>query len=287
MGAIITLDEAVCHSNNLSRAFARYRQYRGLWVPGIPMSAVQAAPVGPMLKLAEELRTGRYRPYPPHTISIAKANGERRELKVFTIRDRVAQRALLQVLQSCTEQMMSPFSYGYRPGRGVAQALGKVREFLAGGLTWVLDADIERCFDHIPLQALLDQVAYRLGDPAAADWVARCMDWQDARSCAEVGIPQGAVLSPWLCNVYMWQLDDRMRQSTIAMVRFADDFVLLSATRLLAERAWQCCADAVRSMRLRLHPLKTALIEASQPFRFLGQQVRLPRLLPPLLPEGG
>lgn len=94
---MLSIRTALCQSDNLGNAFARYRRYRGLWAPGVPMCAVANAPVVPMLELADQLRTGQYRPSPAHTISIAKANGERRELRVYAIRDRVAQRALLQV----------------------------------------------------------------------------------------------------------------------------------------------------------------------------------------------
>lgn len=285
MNDSITLQDAVCQSSNLCHAFARYRNHRGLWAPRVPMSQVAAAPLAPMLELAEALRNGSYYPYPPHTFRIAKANGEQRELKAFCIRDRIVQRALLQVLQARTDAAMSPFSFGYRPGRGVQQALWSLRRMLGSGLAWVLDADIKRCFDSIPRALLLKQVVRRTGDPAAAQWVARCMGWTDAAARDGTGIAQGAVLSPWLCNIYLWQLDDCMRAVSVAMVRFADDFVLLAATRQMAEWAWQLCAEVIRSMRLCLHSQKTALVEASQPFHFLGQWVSLPRLLPsPHLP---
>lgn len=280
MNNSITLQDAVCQSDNLCRAFARYRNQRGLWAPKVPMSRVAGAPLGPMLELAEVLRSGDYNPHPPHTLRISKANGEQRELKVFCMRDRIVQRALLQVLQARTDAAMSPFSFGYRPGRGVQQALQSLRRIMGSGLSWVLDADIEHCFDSIPRAPLLEQVTRRTGDPAAARWVSRCMGWTDDTVREGAGIAQGAVLSPWLCNIYLWQLDDCMRAAAVAMVRFADDFVLLAGTRRVAEQAWQRCAEAVQAMRLRLHPAKTALVEASQPFRFLGQWMSLPRLLP-------
>lgn len=271
--------DALCRSTNLSTAYARYRRYHGLWAPGVPMWQVAASPVAPMLELADELRQGRYRPRPPHSISIAKANGEKRELRVYRIRDRVAQRALLQVLQARTDANMSPYSYGYRPRRSVASAVARVQGFLDGGLSWVVDADIERCFDSIPRGPLLDEVARRLGDAAAAHLIAQWLDWRTPEQREQVGIPQGAVLAPWLCNVYLWRLDDAMHEQGAAMVRFADDFLLLAAGRDLAEALRGRCAEVVQQMRLRLHPIKTAIINASTPFRFLGQWLSTTRLL--------
>jgi group II intron reverse transcriptase/maturase len=224
-----------------------------------------------MLQLAEELRSGRYQPHPPHAFSIAKANGDRRELRAYAIRDRVVQRALLQILQARTDLAMSPSSFGYRPGRSVRDAVAKVQKLLANGLSWVVDADIERCFDSIPRARMLDEVTGRLGDEQAAEWVARCLGWFNTQQREQAGIPQGAVLAPWLCNVYLWRLDDHMDSSGTAMVRFADDFVLLTATRRRAERAMAECAGIIDALRLRLHPIKTVIVDASKPFRFLGQ----------------
>ncbi|SFQ11412.1 RNA-directed DNA polymerase [Nitrosomonas cryotolerans] len=265
----------------------RYKRYRGLWANRMPMSSVANDPVGPILTLAEALRNGSYRPTPPKCISIAKANGERRDIKVYMIRDRVAQRALLQALQARTDQLMSPFSYGYRPGRGVKDAVTQAKAFIDAGLPWVVDADIERCFDAIPRQALLKEVAYRLQDTAASDLVTQYLGWQGDLTEQSIGIPQGSVLAPWLCNIYLWRLDDDMRKQNVSMVRFADDFLLMTATRCMAETVKNQCADLVSTMRLRLNPSKTIVVNAVKPFRFLGQWLRTTNLLAaqPLNPE--
>lgn len=252
----------------------RFRRYHGMWAPGMPMSAVRAEPVGPMLELAEELYSGRYRPQPPQRLQIAKASGGERELWIYMLRDRVAQRALLQVLQGRTDAAMAAFSFGYRPGRGVAAALARVRDLMALGLTWVVDADIERCFDSIPRAQLLREVARRMADEDAAAMIADYLRWDGADQAGAVGVPQGAVLSPWLCNVYLWRLDDHMQARGTAMVRFADDFVLLTGSPCQAEAARAECARLLSSLRLRLHPLKTAIRDASASFRFLGQQLK-------------
>lgn len=276
---MLPLRAELIQSRNLGAAWNRYRRYRGLWEHGVPMFAVADAPVVPMLELAQALRSGRYRPQPPQVISIAKGNGEQREIRVFSVRDRVAQRALLQVLQARTEPRMSPCSFGYRPGRGVAGAVARVRAFLDGGLPWVVDADVEHCFDSIPRDLLLAEVAHRLGSTEASDLVAECLGWDDEPARSGVGIPQGAVLSPWLCNIYLWRLDDAMQREHAAMVRFADDFVLLTAARNRALALRQRCSEVMETMRLRLHPLKTKVVDASRPFRFLGQWLRATPLL--------
>lgn len=276
---MLALRAAVCQSRNLGSAYARYRRYRGLWANRSPMYCIAEAPVEPMLRLAEDLRSGRYRPSPPHRVAIAKADGERRELFVYMLRDRVAQRALLQVLQPLTEPAMAPFSFAYRPRRSAAAAVAAVRTLLDTGLSWIVDADIRHCFDAIPRQPLLDEVTRRLDSPEAASLVAQCLGWDTQHAREERGIPQGSVLGPWLCNVYLWQLDDAMSAAHVKMVRFADDFVLLNLSRAAAESVKANCAAMLAGLRLQLHPVKTQIRDATRPFRFLGQWLRTTPLL--------
>lgn len=277
-----TLSKAVCDSANLATAFDRYRRYHGIWTPGLPMWRMSESPVFPMLKLAEQLHTGHYRPDPPKQIQIAKIDGTYRQLCVFSLRDRVAQRALLQVLQARTDAKMSTDSYGYRPGRGVGDALFRVQALLDDGFSWVVDADIEHCFERIPRELLLQEVTQRLNDTEAAEWVARLLGWHSTKARCATGIPQGAVLSPWLCNVYLWRLDDALRAKNSNSVRFADDFVLLTDSRQHAESLREYCASVVQTMRLCLHPVKTMIVEAHQPFRFLGRWLQVKPRLPHL-----
>lgn len=280
MTQTIPLREAICRSANLASAFERFRRNRGVWVPGVPMHEVTASPVGPVLRLAEDLRCGRYRPNPPHAISIAKADGSQRFLNVYAIRDRVAQRALLQVLQASTDPAMSPYSFGYRPGRSAKDAVAAVRRFIDMGLSWVVDADIERCFDSIPRTFLLTEVTRRLHDESAAEFVACYLGWRSSNERSGVGIPQGSVLAPWLCNVYLWQLDDHMLNRGCPIVRFADDFVIPAVTKRMAESSKEACDGILKIMHLKLHALKTAIVQAASPFYFLGERVEMTLRLP-------
>jgi RNA-directed DNA polymerase len=274
----LSLLEQVCQGHNLAAAFARYRSFRGLWAPGMPMSKVAAAPVGPMLELAEQLRSRCYRPLPPFQVPVTKADGSRRQLNVYMLRDRVAQRAALDVLQERTDPAMAPFSFGFRPGRGVAKALQAVQFWLDRGFLWVVDADIERCFDSIPRRLLLDEVTRRVSDVEAARLIADLFGW--GPEADGVGIAQGAVISPWLCNIYLWQLDDAMTQAHFPFVRYADDCVALLSGEGVAQQALQLCRDTLDVIHLKLHPLKTRLHFARRPFTFLGQQLAMRPLLP-------
>lgn len=265
--AVSSLVDRVCHSANLATAFRRYRRYRGTWSRGIPMAEAEADPVERMLALAEDLH-GDYCPHPPAVLRIAKCDGSQRELSVYPVRDRVAQRAALQVLQAETDPAMADCSYGFRPGRGVNQAVAAVRQWIDDGYLWVVDADIERCFDSIPREPLLEAVAARAGADAAM-LVQRLMGWKQTKG--ETGIPQGAPLSPWLCNVYLWSLDEALAEARIPLARYADDFVAMAPAEVAANAALALCRETLGRLRLRLHPVKTRLLSANAPFRFLGQ----------------
>lgn len=275
----IALQAAVCHADNLVAAFARYARYRGLWQAGMPMFRVAKSPLGPMLALADALRCGNYEPGSPATFAIHRGDGTERTLSVYPIRDRIAQRALLNVLQARTDAAMSPHSYGFRPGRGVGMAVAAVRAWLDRGYLWVVDADISRCFDSIPRRRLLDAVAWRTGDDDAASWVARLMGWKSAADLNAIGIPQGAVLSPWLCNVYLWSLDDALQAAGVPLVRYADDFVAMQASESTARSALGLCRTILEGIGLRLHPVKTSLLRVVNPLVFLGARIEPRRLL--------
>lgn len=269
----MSLREEVCHADNLAAAFRHHQHRRGLWACGIPMQEVARAPVGPMLALADELRRGTFCPGPPRSFVVAKGDGSLRELKIYPIRERVAQRALLQILQARVEPAMAPGSYAYRPRRGVMEAVEAVRRWLNRGFDWVLGADVERCFDSIPRRNVLAAVEHRTGDSAAAGLVAEVMGWNDDAALDTLGLPQGATLAPLLCNIHLWHLDDACRDAGLPMVRYADDFVVLSLARNIAETALAVCREALATLCLRLHPDKTRLFRATRAFRFLGQEV--------------
>lgn len=278
----ISLRDEVCHADNLAAAFRHHQHRRGLWACGIPMQQVARYPVGPMLALADELRRGTFRPSPPRSFVVAKGDGGLRELKIYPLRERVAQRALLQVLQGHIDPAMAPGSFAFRPGRGVVHAVDAVRRWLDLGFGWVLGADVERCFDSIPRRSVLAEVERRAGDSAAAELVAEVMGWRDDTTLDTLGLPQGATLAPLLCNVHLWRLDDACRDARLPMVRYADDFVVLSLARRIAETALAVCREALASLGLHLHPGKTRLFRATRPFTFLGRPVGpTPRLAAP------
>jgi RNA-directed DNA polymerase len=229
-------------------------------------------------QLQQELRTGNYRPQPALRAWIPKlGSSELRPLGIPAVRDRVVQKALLAVLEPIFERDYAEQSYGFRPGRGCLQALGRVETLLQSGQTWIVDADLKSYFDTIPQERLMAQMEKRIADGRVLELLrkylkAGVMTTGQGWEPGEQGTPQGAVISPLLANVYLNPLDHQMAKAGYQMVRYADDFVVCAGTLEQAQAALTMIEEWVRNAGLTLHPTKTRIINAAERggFDFLG-----------------
>ena len=205
--------------------------------------------------LREELRAGSFRPEPVKERVIPKRGGKLRRLGIATVRDRVVQAALKLVLEPIFEADFQPCSYGFRPGRRAQDAIAEVRHFATRSYEWVLEADIEACFDRIDHAALIDRVRGRVADKRVLALVkaflkAGILTEQAGFEDTVTGTPQGGILSPLLANIALSALDEHYARAWAAMgsewerrkrrargeptfrlVRYADDFVVVLAGR--------------------------------------------------------
>ena len=202
------------------------------------------------------------------------------------MRDRVAQTALLAVLEPIFDATFSPFSYGFRHGRGCHHALERVEQLLNEGGVYVVDADLKSYFDTIPKPRLMTRIREKVSDSRVLRMVEMFLEqgvMDGLREWVpESGTPQGAVISPLLANIYLNPLDHLVADAGLAMVRYADDFVILCKTREEAERALALVQQWVVDNELTLHPTKTRIVDArTEGFDFLGYhfcgKLRLPR----------
>jgi RNA-directed DNA polymerase len=231
-------------------------------------------------RLQAQLREGSYAPAAVRRAWIPKpGSSEKRPLGIPTVRDRVVQTALVNVIGPILDATFHERSFGFRHGHGCHDALRCVEELLEAGHVYVVDADLKSYFDTIPKDRLLKIVQEKISDRRVLGLIKQFLDqgiMDDLRTWTpEAGVPQGAVLSPVLSNAYLNPLDHRMAEEGFQMVRYADDFVILCRTREKAESALVAIRQWVETSGLTLHPEKTHIVDSrAKSFSFLGYSFR-------------
>jgi group II intron reverse transcriptase/maturase len=270
-----------------------YRLTRKDGAPGV--DGVTAADYAQNLEanlsdLLERIMSGRYQAPPVRRAYIPKADGSRRPLGLPTFEDKVAQRAIVMVLELVYEQDFLSCSYGFRPGRSAHQALQALRTgFMSQGLRWVIDLDIVKYFDsisHSHLRAFLDRrvrdgVIRRMIDK----WLKAGVLEDGLLRHATEGSPQGGVISPCLSNIFLHHVLDEWFEKEVkprlkgksTLVRFADDAVMAFADVQDAKRVLDVLGKRLARYELTLHPDKT---------RFVDFRSRRPEGEDPLVTDG-
>jgi RNA-directed DNA polymerase len=299
----------VCDPATLVVAFDRVAGNRGARTPGVDGLTVadvedKVGVLGFLDDLRTALRDGSFRPLPVRERKIPKpsGSGKVRRLGIPTVADRVVQAALKLVLEPIFEADFEPVSYGFRPNRRAQDAIAEIHHYGTHGYRWVLDADIEACFDSISHSALLDRVRLRVKDKCVLRLVKAFLkagvltELGDQRDTM-TGTPQGGILSPLLANIALSVLDEHMMAPwrpggamssegkrayrrhkgapTWRLVRYADDFVVLvHGTRHDTEAMREQVGEVLAPMGLRLSLEKTHVRHLGEGVDFLGFHIQ-------------
>jgi CRISP-associated protein Cas1 len=264
--------------NRLKTAFAKVQSNSGAaGVDGISPSDFGVNLNGELRALQTEVIGGTYMPLPLRRAWLRVPEKKPRALAIPAVRDRVLQTAVAQVLAPIFEAEFEDCSFAYRQGRGVRNAIDRIGALQRSGFMWVVDADITKFFDTVPHVQLIESVAKVVSDKTIqhliAKWVRTPIIEGDSLLEVTQGIPQGSPISPMLSNLYLDHFDEALIEANLALVRYADDFVVLTKTKPEADMALELTETILRDLALGLNPLKTNIVNLQSGIDYLGWHI--------------
>lgn len=278
-----SLIDKVYAMTNLERACQAVRANKG--APGVDGETVEAYGIKLYEKLNQlhhELKTGTYEPKPVLRVEIPKPDGTTRPLGIPTVRDRIVQQALLNILQPIFDPGFHPSSYGYRPGRSCHQAVAKAEMFMNKyGLIHVVNMDLSKCFDRLDHDLILKGVNQKVSDGSVLKLIKKFLTAGVMKDGAfegtEIGSPQGGVISPLLTNIYLDQFDQAMKEHKkhIRIVRYADDILILARTHQEAVKYREIATELLEGeLKLTVNKEKTHITDVYKGVAYLGFIIR-------------
>jgi RNA-directed DNA polymerase len=258
----------------LRDSFSTLKRHAAPGVDGVTWQTYETGLEERLANLHRRVHRGTYRAQPARRVYIPKSDGGQRPLGIAALEDKIVQQAVVTLLNQIYEEDFVGFSYGFRPGRSPHQALDALSVALTRKrVNYVLEYDIRACFDNVSHEWLVKFLQHRVGDPRVLRLIQRWLragvsedgQWSEATA----GVPQGAVASPLLANVYLHYVFDlwvdawrkKGAQGNVVVVRYADDGVVGFEHREDAERFLVDLQARFRQFGLEVHPDKTRLIE--------------------------
>jgi len=260
----------------LNLAWKHLRNDKSVWTATMPRREMEKDLIYHITLLARELESGNYKPEQVRMFPVMKGDGKKRIISALTLKDKLAQRAVLTVLNPIGEAIFHNDSYGYRPGRSIDMVMKRVKENTDCGYFWLVDADIKSFFDEIPHGILKKKLKKLISDKELLKLIFQWLDIGAPRTgvlAKRRGIPQGGIISPFLCNFYLTQFDNYLSAGNLPFVRFADDFLIFTPSKKHARSALAFAEKGLNKLDLKLNQRKTKIVPSSPRVIFLGRKL--------------
>ena len=249
---------------NLQKALKRVRANKGAaGVDGLDIDQTARELVHTWPVIRQQILRGTYRPSPVRRVAIPKPDGGERELGIPTVTDRLIQQALLQVLQPILDPTFSEHSYGFRPGRRAHGAVLAAQSYVQSGRRVVVDVDLEKFFDRVNHDILIDRLQKRIGDAGVIRLIRAYLNsgiMQDGVVVERYqGTPQGGPLSPLLANVMLDEVDKELERRGHRFARYADDCNVYVRSRRAVERVMALLRRLYARLHLTVNETKSAV----------------------------
>jgi RNA-directed DNA polymerase len=255
-------------------AFLSLRKEASAGIDGVTYAEYEVDAARNIRQLHRRLKEGKYRAQPLRRVYIPKENGKLRPISIPALEDKIAQKAMVELLSPIYEQDFLDCSYGFRPKRGQHQALDEVGRVICTRPTgWILEIDITAYFDSIVREQLIEMIEKRVNDGSVLrliqKWIKIGVIEEGRLLMSETGTGQGQPISPLLANIYLHHVLDKWFEEVVKPrlkgeaheIRFADDAILCFEHKEDAEKVLSVLPNRFAKYGLTLHPEKTRLLE--------------------------
>lgn len=269
------LIDEILEKNNLVKAYEQVVSNKGsAGIDGVTVTELKAYVNDNWHKIKADIYAKKYKPSPVKRVYIPKGKDNVRPLGIPTAMDRVIQQAIAQKLQAIYEPKFSESSYGFRPGRSCQMAINKVIDYLNDGYEWVIDLDIEKFFDKVNHDKLVQVLRLEINDATTLNLIRKYLKAgvmeKGVFGKTEIGTPQGGPISPILSNILLDQFDKEMEKRGRLFVRYADDVNLFVRSEKAADRVMKSVVSWLeRKLLLKVNATKTKIVRPSEN-KFLG-----------------
>jgi len=270
-----SLIDKIYDKANISLAIEKVK--KGGKGPGIDGITPDEIPWSIGDEIHQELKTNSYKAKPVKRVEINQGR-KIRKLGLPTVKDKIVQQAIKQILEPIFDPGFHPSSYGYRPDKSCAEAIEKAVKFMTEyNLKYVLDMDLSKCFDTLDHEIIINSFNKRVSDGKVLNLLKQFLKSGVVEAGGlkptETGAPQGGVISPLISNVYLDEFDKHMRANDIRIVRYADDILVLAKTKAQLMKFKQIAEKKLEEMKLKVNVTKTKVTHLSQGVNFLGTYI--------------